>query len=40
MLVVFLLVKAYKKATKRNLAQDGPNDNELLTGILAELKKR
>ena len=38
-LVVFMLVKAYKKSTKRNLAQDGPNDNALLTEIRDLLKK-
>jgi large conductance mechanosensitive channel len=37
--VVFLLVKAYKKATKRNLAQDGPSDNDLLGEIRDLLKK-
>ena len=38
--VVFLLVKAYKKATKRNLATDGPSDNDLLTEIRDSLKAR
>ena len=39
-LVVFLLVKAYKKATKRGLAQDGPTpDQALLTEIRDLLKK-
>lgn len=37
-IVVFMLVKAYKKITNRDLAQGGPSDNDLLQGILAELK--
>ena len=37
-IVVFALVKVYKKTTKRTLAQDGPSDNDLLKGILDELK--
>jgi large conductance mechanosensitive channel len=37
--VVFMLVKVYKKATKKGLAQDGPSDNDLLTEIRDSLKK-
>lgn len=37
--VVFMLVKAYKKATKKGLAQDGPSTNDLLTDIRDLLKK-
>ncbi len=35
---VCVLVKGYTKLTKRSLALAGPSDNELLTGILDELK--
>ena len=38
--VVFMLVKAYKKMTKRELAQDGPTDIALLTEIRDLLKTR
>ena len=38
--VVFMLVKAYKKLTKRELAQDGPTDNDLLKEIRDLLKTR
>ncbi|CAB4872499.1 unannotated protein [freshwater metagenome] len=37
-LVVFAMVKVYNKATKRDLTQGGPTDNDLLKGILEELK--
>ena len=36
--VVFMLIKLYKKSTGRKLAQDGPNDNALLTEIRDLLK--
>ncbi len=36
--MVFALVKVYKKATKHTLALDGPSDNDLLKGILEEMK--
>lgn len=38
--VVFMLVKAYKKASGRQLAQDGPSDNDLLKEIRDSLKNR
>jgi large conductance mechanosensitive channel len=38
--VVFMLVKAYKKMTKRELSQDGPTDNALLTEIRDLLRTR
>ena len=38
--VVFMLVKAYKKMTKRELAQDGPTDNALLMEIRDLLRAR
>ena len=38
--VVFMLVKAYKKTSGRQLAQDGPSDNDLLTEIRDSLKNR
>lgn len=38
--VVFMLVKAYKKASGRQLAQDGPTDNDLLKEIRDSLKSR
>jgi large-conductance mechanosensitive channel len=38
--VVFMLVKAYKKASGRALAQDGPSDNDLLKEIRDSLKNR
>jgi large conductance mechanosensitive channel len=37
-LVVFLIIKAYRKATGRGLAQDGPSTNDLLTDIRDELR--
>jgi large conductance mechanosensitive channel len=37
-IVVFIIVKAYKKLTKRELAQAGPSDNDLLKGILETLR--
>jgi len=36
--VVFLLIKAYKKLTKRSLGMDGPSTNDLLTEIRDELR--
>ncbi|MFZ4810048.1 MAG: MscL family protein [Ilumatobacteraceae bacterium] len=36
--VVFVLVKAYKKLTKRSLGMDGPSTNDLLTEIRDELR--
>ncbi len=39
-IVVFILVKVYTKVTRRSLAQDGPSDNDLLKGILDELKSK
>jgi len=39
-LVVFWLVKVYKKSTKRQLAQDGPNEVAILTEIRDLLKSR
>lgn len=39
-LVVFWIVKVYKKATKRQLAQDGPTEVDLLTEIRDQLKAR
>ncbi len=39
-LVVFWIVKVYKKATKRNLATDGPSEVDLLTEIRDQLKSR
>lgn len=38
--VVFMLVKAYKKMSGRQLAQDGPSDNDLLKEIRDSLKNR
>ena len=38
--VVFWIVKVYKKSTKRDLAQDGPSEVDLLTEIRDELKSR
>ena len=38
--VVFWIVKVYKKATKRQLAQDGPSEVDLLTEIRDQLKAR
>lgn len=38
--VVFWIVKVYKKATKRSLAQDGPSEVDLLTEIRDELRSR
>jgi large conductance mechanosensitive channel len=38
--VVFWIVKVYKKATKRQLAQDGPTAVDLLTEIRDSLKAR
>jgi large conductance mechanosensitive channel len=38
--VVFLLVKVYTKVTRRSLVQGGPSDNDLLKGILDELKSK
>jgi large conductance mechanosensitive channel len=37
-LVVFLIIKAYRKATGRGLAQDGPSTNDLLADIRDELR--
>jgi large-conductance mechanosensitive channel len=38
--VVFMLVKVYKKMSGRQLAQDGPSDNDLLKEIRDSLKNR
>lgn len=38
--VVFWIVKVYKKATKRQLATDGPTEVDLLTEIRDQLKSR
>ena len=38
--VVFWIVKVYKKATKRQLASDGPSEVDLLTEIRDQLKAR
>ncbi len=38
--VVFMIVKAYKKATKKALASDGPSTNDLLAEIRDSLAKR
>jgi large conductance mechanosensitive channel len=38
--VVFWIVKVYKRATKRQLAQDGPTQVDLLTEIRDELRSR
>jgi large conductance mechanosensitive channel len=38
--VVFWIVKVYKRATKRGLAQDGPSEVDLLTEIRDELRSR
>ena len=38
-LVVFMLIKAYKKATSHQTAAGGPSDNALLTEIRDLLKK-
>ena len=38
--VVFWIVKVYKKATKRQLATDGPSEVDLLTEIRDQLKAR
>lgn len=38
--VVFMMVKAYKNLTGRQLAQDGPTDNDLLKEIRDSLKSR
>jgi len=39
-LVVFWIVKVYKRATKRQLATDGPSEVDLLTEIRDQLKAR
>lgn len=36
--VVFWMIKAYRKVTKRGLAQDGPTTNDLLVEIRDELR--
>lgn len=38
--VVFWIVKVYKRASKRQLAQDGPTQVDLLTEIRDELRSR
>jgi large conductance mechanosensitive channel len=38
--VVFMIVKAYKKATAKALASDGPSTNDLLAEIRDSLAKR
>jgi len=38
--VVFWIVKVYKKATKRQLATDGPSEVDLLTEMRDQLKAR
>lgn len=38
--VIFWIVKMYKKATKRQLAQDGPTDVDILIEIRDELRAR
>lgn len=38
--IVFWVVKVYKKATKRQLASDGPSEVDLLTEIRDELRAR
>ena len=38
--VVFWIVKVYKRATKRQLATDGPSEVDLLTEIRDQLKAR
>lgn len=37
-LVVFFIIKAYRKATGRGLAQDGPSTNDILAEIRDELR--
>ncbi|MEX0847207.1 MAG: MscL family protein [Ilumatobacteraceae bacterium] len=37
-LVVFVIIKMYRKSTGRGLAQDGPSTNDLLTDIRDELR--
>jgi large conductance mechanosensitive channel len=38
--VVFWIVRVYKRATKRQLAQDGPTEVDILTEIRDELRAR